>query len=133
MPQSPSGSALQPLRSFLRIHTAFPHPHHLSLAHIHHHTPDLEKLLQTPEAHSQQPTDILTCISNRCLKLFLKKDFIYLFIFRERGKEEEREKHQCVVATHMPPTGDLACNPDMCPDWESNPSTRWFTGQRSIH
>ena len=20
----------------------------------------------------------------------------------------------------MPPTGDLACNPGMCPDWESN-------------
>ena len=30
-----------------------------------------------------------------------------------------REKHQCVVASHMPPTGDLARNPGMCPDWES--------------
>ena len=49
----------------------------------------------------------------------LKKD---LFIFRERGKEGEREgeKHQCVVASCVPPTGDLACNPGMCPDWESN-------------
>ena len=37
------------------------------------------------------------------------------------GKEEEREggKHQCVVAFCMPPTGDLASNPDMCPDRES--------------
>ena len=45
-----------------------------------------------------------------------------LFIFRERGREEERagEKHQCVVASHVPPTGDLAHNPGMCPDWESN-------------
>ena len=46
----------------------------------------------------------------------------YLFIFRERGREGEREqeKHQYVVASHLPPTGDLACNPGMCPDWESN-------------
>ena len=45
-----------------------------------------------------------------------------LFIFRERGKEGEREEeiHQCVVASCMPPAGDLACNPGMCPDWELN-------------
>ena len=42
------------------------------------------------------------------------KDFTY-FIFREKGREREREdeKHQCVVASHIPPTGDrsttLAC------------------------
>ena len=44
----------------------------------------------------------------------------HLFIFRESGKEREREgeKHQCVVVSHTPPTGDLACNPGMCPDWE---------------
>ena len=42
--------------------------------------------------------------------------------FRQRGREGEREgeKHQCVFASHMPPIGDLACNPSMCPDWESN-------------
>ena len=34
--------------------------------------------------------------------------------------EKEGEKHQCVVASHMDPTGDLAHNPDMCPDWELN-------------
>ena len=46
----------------------------------------------------------------------------YLLIFRERGREGEREGeiHQCVVASGMPPTGDRACNPSMCPDWESN-------------
>ena len=40
----------------------------------------------------------------------------------ERGREEEREgeKHQCMVASCAPPTGDLAFNPCMCPDWESN-------------
>ena len=41
-----------------------------------------------------------------------------LFIFREGGRE--RGKHQCVVASHAPPVGDLFCNPGMCPDWESN-------------
>ena len=47
--------------------------------------------------------------------------FIYLFIFRQRGSEGERgEEHPCVVASHMPPTGDVACNPGMWPDWESN-------------
>ena len=46
----------------------------------------------------------------------------YLFIFRERGREGEREgeKHQCVVASHLPPTEDQAHNPGMCPDWEWN-------------
>ena len=29
--------------------------------------------------------------------------------------EREGEKHQCVVASHTPPTRDLACNPGMCP------------------
>ena len=40
------------------------------------------------------------------------KDFIY-FIFRHRGRERGREgeKHQCVVASHEPPTGDLAPKP----------------------
>ena len=46
----------------------------------------------------------------------------YLFNFRERGWEVEREgeKLQCVVASRKPHTGDLACNPGMCPDWEPN-------------
>ena len=45
-----------------------------------------------------------------------------LFIFRERAREGESkgEKHWS-SASHMPPTGDLACNPGMCPDQESNP------------
>ena len=45
----------------------------------------------------------------------------YLFLERGEGKEKEREKkHQCVVASHELPTGDLTCNPGMCPDWELN-------------
>ena len=34
--------------------------------------------------------------------------------------EIEIEKHQCVVTSQMPPTGDLAHNPGMCPDWQLN-------------
>ena len=56
-------------------------------------------------------------------KLFLSyfKRF-HLFMFREKGREGERkrEKHQCVVASHMPLTGDLACDPGMCSDWDLN-------------
>ena len=51
---------------------------------------------------------------------FIFKDFIY-FIFRKlEGREEEWEKHQCVVACGMLFTGDLARNPDVCPDEEWN-------------
>ena len=46
--------------------------------------------------------------------------FIYLFLERGREGKREGEKHQCLVASHMAPTGDLAHNPGMCPDWESN-------------
>ena len=47
---------------------------------------------------------------------------LFLFIFRARGREGEREgeKHLCVVASGAPPIGDLAHNPGMCPDWDSN-------------
>ena len=48
------------------------------------------------------------------------KDFIYLFLERGEGKEKEEEKHLCVSAFLKPPTGDLAYNPGMCPDWESS-------------
>ena len=48
------------------------------------------------------------------------KDFIYLFLERGEGRENEGEKHQCVVASCAPPTGDLACIPGVFPDWESN-------------
>ena len=55
----------------------------------------------------------------------LDEDFLkrfYLFVFRERGREGERkgEKHQCVVASCVTLTGDLAHHPGICPYWESN-------------
>ena len=46
---------------------------------------------------------------------FLKR--FYLFLERAGGRQGK--KHQCVVASHTAPTGVLACNPGMCPDWES--------------
>ena len=53
---------------------------------------------------------------------FFKK---ILFYFLETGREREGEgeKHQCVVAFHMPPTGDLAHNPGMCPRLGIEPAT----------
>ena len=62
---------------------------------------------------------------------FFFKDFIYFFLLeRVEGREKERErnlvqeKHQS-VASCMAPSRDLACNPGMCPDWESN---QWHFG-----
>ena len=51
---------------------------------------------------------------------FLFKDFIFLFSDRREGKEKERKKQQCVVVSRVFPTGDLAHNLGMCPDWGSN-------------
>ena len=48
---------------------------------------------------------------------FFKILFIYL---REGEGGRKRERRQCVVASHVPLVGDLACNPGMCPDLESN-------------
>ena len=53
------------------------------------------------------------------LSLFFLR-FYYLFIFREGKGGREGEKHQCVVASHAPLVGNLACNPGMYPDWELN-------------
>ena len=43
----------------------------------------------------------------------------------------DHKKHQGVVASHMPPNGDLAHNPGIRPDWESN--QRPFHLQACIH
>ena len=48
---------------------------------------------------------------------------VYLLIFREgEGRERNisvQEIHRSVTS-HLPPAGDLAGNPGICPDWESN-------------
>ena len=66
--------------------------------------------------------DWVPCKQEIYLFLFLKILFIY---FLERGGEGEREgqKHQCVAASHVPPTGDLARNPGMCPRLGTEPVT----------
>ena len=51
------------------------------------------------------------------MNLFLKD----LFLEREE-REKERERNINVLFVYFPLllTGDLACNPGMCPHWESN-------------
>ena len=52
------------------------------------------------------------------LYLFIK-DSIDLFLERGEGREKERERNINVwLPLNIPPTGDLARNPGMCPDWE---------------
>ena len=46
----------------------------------------------------------------------------------KKENERERKKHQCVVASHMSSTGDLAHKPGMCPHWESN---WWLFGSQA--
>ena len=50
--------------------------------------------------------------------LFFKILFIYFLTEGKGGRE--REKHQCVVASHATSSKDLAHYPGMCPDWELN-------------
>ena len=59
-------------------------------------------------------------------------NLIYLFLDRGEGKGEG-ENHQCVVASRTPPTGDLARNPGMCPNWEPNPSPCASQAPAQIH
>ena len=59
--------------------------------------------------------------------------YFILFIYSQReGKGgREAEKHLCVVVSHVPPTGDLARNPGMCPDlgWNQRPFGSWADTQ----
>ena len=50
-----------------------------------------------------------------------------LFIFRERGREQKERERNISVSSDVwlslacpPLTGDLAHNPGVCPDWDSN-------------
>ena len=68
-------------------------------------------------------TKFLRSVLSFCLlaQLFFLKKILFIYFQRQgKGGEREGEKHQCMVASPASPTGDLACNPGMCPNWESN-------------
>ena len=63
--------------------------------------------------------------------MYFLKDFIYLFLERVEGREKERERNINVWLPLVHPQRgweDLARNPGMCPDWESN---RWPFGSQA--
>ena len=69
------------------------------------------------------PSQTLPCVSLSFdwPDLYFLKDFIYLFLERGKGREKGRERNISVwLPLAVPPTGDLARNPGVCPDWESN-------------
>ena len=96
-----------------------------------------------------------TRISRYLFWQFFPQIFIYLLLERGEGREREKERNSNVqeihrlVAPRIPPAGDLAQNPGMCPDWESNwrlgpqlrhvpwpgmePATIWFPGWYLSH
>ena len=57
----------------------------------------------------------------------------YLFIFREGKGGREGEKHHCVVASHVPPTGGPGLLPRHAPWLGIQPASLWIAGQWSIH
>ena len=63
--------------------------------------------------------------------LFFKRFHFYLFIFRE-GKGERKKERERNINVWLPltwlPTGALAHNPGLCPDWESN---QWPFGSQA--
>ena len=68
-----------------------------------------------------QLKEVCTCLLNVILFFtsFFKR-FFYILLDRGERKEKERERNINVWLYLMFPTGDLAHNPGMCPDWESN-------------
>ena len=56
-------------------------------------------------------------LSHLCFILFFK---IFYLVFLGKGRENERERNINVWLPLAPPFGDLARNPGMRPDWESN-------------
>ena len=64
-------------------------------------------------------------VISQTLFFFFNASFFCLFSERDEGREKERERNIVVpelhhsISSHTAPTGDLAQNPGMCPDWES--------------
>ena len=62
-------------------------------------------------ANTYKMVSIILC---RILYDYIIFEIFYSFL--ERGREREREGKKHVVASCVPPTGNLAHNPDMCPN-----------------
>ena len=65
-------------------------------------------------------TALKTSLKIKWYRVISRNYFFKVLLFLERGREEDREKHQCVLASQAPPSGHMACNLGMCPDWELN-------------
>ena len=111
-----------PLWPHLHLITSAKTPLQLLLKWLHHgiqrgRSPALKTLAQTT-FFLLAPSE--KWLAKNLVTVFFKKQ--YLFNFRERGRKGEREgeKYHYVVATRVPCTEDLACNPGMCPGWEWN-------------
>ena len=70
-------------------------------------------------------------ISSIAQNSFLKKDFIYLFL--ERGKEEEREGNTNAWLPLMHPLLGTWPATQACALTGIELVTLWFTGQHSVH
>ena len=69
----------------------------------------------------QKPLEncFLVIINPLVVNKWFLKNFIQLTIFRQRERERGKETSMCGCLS-CAPTRDLAHNPGMCPDWESN-------------
>ena len=54
------------------------------------------------------------------LHLIFCKILIYLFLEKWEGREKDRERNISWLSLAHAPTRERACNPDVCPDGESN-------------
>ena len=72
---------------------------------------------------------------DKCLLMIGNLLKLYFFIFRQRARVGERkgEKHQCVVASHVPHTGKPGPQPRNEPQLGIEPATLCFTVRCSIH
>ena len=97
-----------------------------------HDLPELAPSGMSDLTHPPGTTNLcLLCIpSTPCKEFFFFVRFFILIFFRERGREGERVREEySLVASCTSPNGDLAHNPGMCPDRESN--WRPFVSQAS--
>ena len=68
------------------------------------------------------------CYNHASDFIFLKIIYLFIYLFREGkgGRSRGGEKYQCVVASHVAPTGDLAQQPRHVPWLGIEPATLWF-------